>query len=294
LRCDVLSLFHPTDSLSSYIRVLSSLALYQRHPCLRDGTDKPYNAPHDRLHPLSAEPWFGCLSWSPPGLWPRRWVRRNGEQTLCISDSLAHASTRCNKNYEKGSPIVPPGGQFQIPAKSDSTLLVLRCTPIHKPYIAEDATSGAGFIIDTVVTYTRVQDAMPITLESTAKSLAVSISVGRNVLAISEVPINATKFEVPFRLTKLIPRKEPYTVSCSATYPGNQHYTTTASLSYLPNPLSGSVTKLDSRTGGLLTKPFGVGYAVDYTPVFPVGFYTSFDDYLAKNLSILDDLKARG
>ena len=124
--------------------------------------------------------------------------------------------------------------------------------------------------------------------------MTVSISIGRNVLAVGQVPVNATKFEIPFSLTKLIPRKEPYTVSCSAAYPGNQNYTTTASLSYLPNPLSGSITKFDSRTGGLWTKPFDTGCATDYTPVFPLGFYTSFDDYLAKNLSILDDLKARG
>ena len=201
---------------------------------------------------------------------------------------------RCNKNYKQGSPIVPPGGQFPAPATSDSTLLALRCTPIYKPYIAEDATSGAGFIIDTVVTHTQVQGAMPITLETSADTLAVSISIGPNVLAVGKVPLNTTKFEIPFSLTKLIPRKEPYTVSCSAIYSGNQQYTTTASLSYLPNPPSGSVTKFDSRTGGLWTKPSGVGYAVDYTPVFPVGFYTSFGDYLAKNLSILDDLKVRG
>ena len=124
--------------------------------------------------------------------------------------------------------------------------------------------------------------------------MTVSISIGRNVLAVGQVPINATKFEIPFSLTNLIPRREPYTISCSATYLDNQKYTTTASLSYLPNPLSGSITKFDSRTGGLWTKPFNTGRATDYTPVFPLGFYTSFDDYLARNLSILDDLKARG
>lgn len=135
---------------------------------------------------------------------------------------------------------------------------------------------------------------MPIALEPTARPLLVSISIGRTLLAAELVPINTTKFEIPFSLTKLIPRKEPYTVSCSATYPGDQKYTTTASLSYLPNPLSGSVTKLDSRTGGLWTRPFSAGHETDYTPAFPLGFYTSFDDYLAKDLSILDDLKARG
>lgn len=201
---------------------------------------------------------------------------------------------RCNKNYKKGSPIVPPSGQFPVPVTSDSTLLALRCTPIYKPYVAEDVTTNAGFIIDTTATYTQVRGAKSIALESAVESMFVSISIGRNVLAVDWVPVNATKFEIPFSLTKLIPRKEPYTVSCSATYHGDQKYTTATSLSYLPNPLSGSITKLDSRTGGLWTKPFDTGHATDYTPVFPLGFYTSFDDYLARNLSILDDLKARG
>ena len=97
-------------------------------------------------------------------------------------------------------------------------------------------------------------------------------------MAIGRVPVNTTELEIPFSLTKLMPHKEPYTVSCSATYPGN-HF-------------SGLITKFDAR--GLWTKPFGVGHAADYTPVFPLGSYTSFDDYLARDLSISDDLKARG
>ena len=155
-------------------------------------------------------------------------------------------------------------------------------------------TSNAGFIIDTVVTHTQVRGAKPITLEPAAKSLVVKIAIGSTVLRISDVPINATRFEIPFSLTRLMPRKEPYIVSCAATYAGDQEYTTSASLSYLPNPSSGTITKFDSLTGGLWTKQFDGGKTTDYTPVFPLGFYTSFGDYLAKNLSILDDLKARG
>ena len=120
--------------------------------------------------------------------------------------------------------------------------------------------------------------------------MLVSISVEHNALAVGTVPINATKYEVPLSLTKLTPPEEPYNASCSATY-GNQKYTTTTSLGYLPNPLFGSITKLDSRTGGLWIKPFNV---VDYTPVLPLEFFTSYDDYLSGNLSILDDLKAKG
>lgn len=201
---------------------------------------------------------------------------------------------RCGKNYKKGSPVVPPGGQFPVPAMSDSPLLAFRCTTIYKPYITEDVTSNPGFIIDTLITHTQVRGAEPIILEPTAEFLFVSIIIGDDVLAASRVPVNATKFEIPFSLTKLMPRKEPYSVSCSATYRDDQKYIANTLLSYLPNPTSGSITKLDARTGGLWTKPFDAGHATGYTPVFPLGFFTSFDDYLAKNLSILDDLKARG
>ena len=176
---------------------------------------------------------------------------------------------------------------------SSSSLLAFRCTPIYKSYIAEDATSSAGFIVDTVVTQTQVRGAELIFLVPAAEFF-VEISVGGTVLAVSGVPVNATKFKIPFSLTGLTPRKEPYTLSCSATYAGDQQYTTNASLSYLPNPSSGSITKFDSRTGGLWTKPFDGGNTTDYTPVFPLGFFTSFGDYLAENLSILDDLKERG
>ena len=64
----------------------------------------------------------------------------------------------------------------------------------------------------------------------------------------------------------LIPREEPHVVSYSATYLSGQMYTTVASLSYLPDPLSGSITRLDSHTGGLWTKPFNARRATDCTP----------------------------
>ena len=114
---------------------------------------------------------------------------------------------RCNKNYKKGSPVISPDGQFPVPATSSSTLFALRCTPIYKPYIAEDVTSNAGFIIDTVVTHTQVRGAKPIALGPAIESMTVSISIGRNVLAVGQVPVNATKFEIPFSLTKSVPRK---------------------------------------------------------------------------------------
>ena len=136
--------------------------------------------------------------------------------------------------------------------------------------------NNAGFIIDIAVTCTQVQGEKPIDLEPGVDFVLVSISAEQTILVVEvPVPVNTTKFEVSFSLAELTPRKKPYDVSCSATYPtsdGPQEYVADALLSYLPNPLSGSITKFDSRTGGLWTKPFGVGNGVDYTPMLPLGF----------------------
>jgi predicted ATP-grasp superfamily ATP-dependent carboligase len=72
-----------------------------------------------------------------------------------------------------------------------------------------------------------------------------------------------------------------------------QTFEATAQVYYLPNPSEGSVTKMDLRTGALLAKPAN-GSGGDYETVFPIGFYTTYDGYLASNTSVLDELKAQG
>ena len=41
--------------------------------------------------------------------------------------------TWCGKNYKQGSPVVAPGGQSQVPDKSNVTMLYLECSPRVKP-----------------------------------------------------------------------------------------------------------------------------------------------------------------
>ena len=131
--------------------------------------------------------------------------------------------------------------------------------PIYKLYVAEVLTStfnNLGFNVDTVVTHAEVQDASPSELASKVDFLLVSIVK----LAVNEqVPVNTAKFEIPFSLTELTPRKKLFPVS----------------LPHLPNPSSGPVTKFDSPTGGLWTKQFGVGGDSDFTLAFSVGFTPS-------------------
>ena len=198
------------------------------------------------------------------------------------------------------SPVVPPGGQFPTPSKSSGSLLAFRCAPAIRPYLPEDASSPAAFIVDAPITFSKVNNARDINLTTKGAlgDLAVTISVDGHVLATANVPLNSTKVEVPFSLSGLTPQTKPFDVSCSATYSAvqvhTQKFTASSSLYYLPNPPKGrSVTKIDQRTGALLAKP-ATGEDGPYETVFPIGFYTSFDGYIATNLSALNVLKEQG
>ena len=50
---------------------------------------------------------------------------------------------------------------------------------------------------------------------------------------------------------------------------------------------------MDLRTGVLLAQPAN-GSEGAFAPVFPIGFYTLFDSYLATNLSIPATLASQG
>ncbi|KAI0698278.1 hypothetical protein BC835DRAFT_1269232 [Cytidiella melzeri] len=212
----------------------------------------------------------------------------------------AGAQTWCGKNYMASSPIVPPGGQFPTPATSAGPLVAFRCAPAIRPYLPEDVLTPAAFVIDTPLTNSQVANAQSIVLPAHGAlgNLAVTISVNGHILAAENVPLNATKIEVPFFLGTLKPQRSAFDVSCTATYSavkGNtQHFTASSSLSFLPDPPNGrSVTKMDLRTGALLAKP-ATGKPGSYETVFPIGFYTDFGGYIETNLTILDDIKAQG
>ena len=192
------------------------------------------------------------------------------------------------------------GGQFPIPATSPTPLLALRCTPAIRPYLAEDATTlspqDMAILIDAPVVFQQISNAASISIPTlnTPGLLNVSVSVDGKELTSGTVPLNATKHALSFSLSSLQPRVEAYTITCSASF-SSQRYQATGSLTYLPDPPSsiGSVTKMDLRTGAILAKPAD-GKGGSYAPVFPIGFYTAFDGYLAQYLNISAQLKAQG
>jgi hypothetical protein len=206
--------------------------------------------------------------------------------------------------------VVPPGGQFILPTQSAEPLLSFRCAPIFRPYLEEDAKSAA-FVVDTPIVYDWIAGAEPISLPSNSSSssgstglgsLTVTIKVG-SIHTTANVPLNATGIQIPVDISTLIAQKTAYNATCSATYSApsssgsqpaakEQIFNTNSFLLYLPDT-NASVTKTDLRTGALWVRPAnGTGGA--FAPFVPQGFYINFDQYLAKNLSMIDQLKADG
>ncbi|KAF9474514.1 hypothetical protein BDN70DRAFT_908482 [Pholiota conissans] len=209
------------------------------------------------------------------------------------------AQTWCGKHYLPSLPPTPPGGEFPIPATSTNPLLALRCSPAIRPYLAEDAKTAGNsndiaILVDTPVTFSQIANAAPINLHPSLDSLTVTVTANGKKLASGSVPLNATKHALQFSLSSLTPRSEAYELSCIATF-GTQKFVASGSLSFLPDPPSsiGSVTKMDLRTGGLLAKPAN-GKGGPFAPVFPIGFYTGFGNYLVDDSTIPATLASQG
>lgn len=231
-------------------------------------------------------------------------VRLDIPTTTCVTD-IFDPFRRCNKHYMANQSVVPPGGEFTIPAVSDIPLLAFRCAAAIKPYLEEDVGTPAGVLIDSPVVYSEIVGVQPIGLPagplSSAGQLDVTVSLNGKTLVNALVPLNASAYELSFSLDGITPQMTPYNLSCGATFLASnatsssspQSYNASAALSVLPNPTNSSVTKMDLRTGALLVKP-ATGLGGEYEPIFPVGFYTTFDGYLSTNISVVDTLKQQG
>ncbi|EJD04861.1 uncharacterized protein FOMMEDRAFT_132713 [Fomitiporia mediterranea MF3/22] len=203
----------------------------------------------------------------------------------------ASAQTWCGKHYMANQSVVEPGGEFPIPELSKEPLLVFRCAPAIQPYLADD--SSGTIIIDTLVTNVKIADTTPIqNVDAAVSGLHVSISVNGQTLANGPVSLNASAHEFTLPLGSLKPQSDAFNVECTARMEDGQTFKTSTTLLRLPNRTDGgSVTKMDFRTGAMLVQN---STTKEWETVFPLGFYTTFDGYLANNLSVLNDLKDMG
>ena len=198
------------------------------------------------------------------------------------------------------------GGQFPIPPASDTPLLAFRCAQAIRPYLPGDEVEGlpSAILIDTSIVHSHIDNAKPISgliyntgLTSVSiNTVDVKVFVDGHLLTSGSVPLNVTKYELPFSLSDLQPNSKSYRISCIASfYHESQTFSTSSLLTYLPDPPSeiGSVTRMDLRTGALLARPAD-GKGGPYSPVFPIGFYANYGGYLNQNLSIPAELASQG
>lgn len=221
---------------------------------------------------------------------------------LASATTTAVAQTWCGKYYQQNQKIVPPGGQFPVPATSSSPLLALRCAQTIRPYLAGDSGTDpnqpVSILVDAPVVYSYINNTQPISIPNPSSPGSLSVTVtttnGGIVLAQGSVPVNSNKTELPLSLSALQPSSAAYNITCTAKY-NAQTFVATSLLTYLPSLPSGigSVAKMDLRTGALLAQPAN-GSGGAFAPVLPIGFYTQFDSYLATNLSIPAQLASQG
>lgn len=194
----------------------------------------------------------------------------------------------CGKNYKTHSPVIDPGGKYSTPEIS-GPYFSFRCTPAIKPWIHGEDWIGT-MLLDAENTKTEITGAQPIqTAFDDKERFLVSFSVGGITLGSGIIRLGLNQ-HIDFPLA-LLPHSEPYDVTCVARRVLHcDVFEATTQLFYLPaNPYEGSAVKTDMATGGLLVKR-----GRKWEPIFPFGFYYSFENYLATNFSIIDTAKARG
>ena len=206
--------------------------------------------------------------------------------------------TRCGKQYSANQPLVPVDwARFPLPSTTTTPQLALRCNPALTPFLPDDVADNSSslIIVDALVRYQEIAGAQPLILPTPPDAeLLVTVWIDGKPITSGAVRLNGSAV-IPFSLSQMSPRSEPYALRCSATLssPKQNFVSNHASLTYLPSPPNsiGSITKLDARTGGILAKQ--ANSPGPYTPIFPIGFFTTFDGYLDGNNNTLQVLQSQ-
>jgi hypothetical protein len=206
---------------------------------------------------------------------------------LLLAASLVRTKsypTWCGKHYQLGAPHTAPhpSTRFLTPPLSPTRLLDFQCAQAVNPYLEGDVTA---VVVDLLLNHRRGLD-----WGAAEGAVTVRVEVGGEEVGGGVLEIGVRAQEVEIDLRKLSPRQKPYSLRCTASSVGGKVLMVDGMLRYLPSsPHGGSVVKMDAVTGGLVILEDD-----RWTPFFPVGFYVQFGGFLETNLTVLDDMKARG
>ncbi|KAK1833306.1 hypothetical protein QBC39DRAFT_401719 [Podospora conica] len=197
----------------------------------------------------------------------------------------------CGKVYQPEYPSFDPGGQLYPPiATQGPPLLDVQFTPRYSLYL--EGEQQGEFIITAPLSHFR---GTPWPNTTNTFVFAIHVAETDFPLVESTIPVNTTRTILPFDLALLAPSLAPIElVLYGAPESGNPTWTATATLLYLPDKTTGSITRIDHLTGGLHHRNTASNHT--FRPILPYGFFASYDGFLAlpNATSLLDAYAALG
>ncbi|OKL57925.1 hypothetical protein UA08_06437 [Talaromyces atroroseus] len=194
----------------------------------------------------------------------------------------------CGKPYESGSPNSIPSGWLDAPEPLATQSLYVQVEPRYNIYVSSEKTGS--FIVDAALSQYHGQPYhQDIQVPGLASQLftdlyfTITVESTGQVLVANAVTVNTTDNLFDFDISLLEPRFDAYDIKLyGLSLDGLQVYTATTQLYYLPDKLTGSVTKIDNLNGGLLFKNNATNF--EFVPFFAFGFYTNYGGYLELSL----------
>lgn len=194
-------------------------------------------------------------------------------------------------SFNERAPHVIPDGGMEEPAQSKVPLLDLRVSPRHSIYVGGE--SEAELIIDAAIS--RIHGEPFHSCHGPKckgpggkkpEKLIVLVETEGVQLVNAVVDVDSSDNLLPFDLSALEPRSQPYSLKLTATSkkPGmnKKKHTATSELFYLPDKQGGSVVKIDYLYGALLMRNDRTGGK--FKPFFSYGFYNNYSGHL--NVSV--------
>ncbi|EGO60358.1 hypothetical protein NEUTE1DRAFT_75342 [Neurospora tetrasperma FGSC 2508] len=208
-------------------------------------------------------------------MWSASWLLLGAITSVASQDTGNHPDWPrwCGKVYKPDYPSFDPGGQTLPPTPDPlAPLLHVQFKPRYSLYLESEKTGE--FIVNAEISQfhgTHWGNNTSNNVEFHIKS-----TTDNKVLVQDSIPVNSTGKLFTFNLTDLTPSLSPIQVTLTYSPEGPSVKTT---LLYLPAKSSGSVTRIDNLNGGL----HHLNSASNHTfkPIFPYGFYASYDNFLA-------------
>ncbi|KAK3392022.1 hypothetical protein B0T20DRAFT_362325 [Sordaria brevicollis] len=208
-------------------------------------------------------------------MWSAAWLLLGAITSVAAQETGNHPDWPrwCGKVYKPEYPSFDPGGQTLPPTPDpQAPLLHVQFEPRYSLYLESEKTGE--FIVNAEISQFHGSPWSNNTASNV--SFHITTTEDNKLLVEDSVAVNSTSNLYTFNLTSLTPSLSPIEVTLA--YSDGSSINST--LLYLPSKSSGSTTRIDKLTGGLFHLVNSSPKST-FKPIFPYGFYASYDNFLA-------------